>query len=113
MSGVCMKGLNSRVRVRSRCARLNILRPVTCSVPNVSRIGRAGPCPPSLRAGGSQYAEILLQHLHIIPGSSGSIVLGRRWHVEGYVAMMTFQDTGAHPGGHVVVLAVVRISARH
>jgi len=110
---MCMKGLNSRL-FRTRSARLNILWPVTCSVSNVSRIGRRERCPCGLRAGGSQNAQIFLQHLNVIFGSPGSIVLGRRWHVEGYVAMMTFQNPGwaTHPDGHVVILAVVRISAR-
>lgn len=89
-----MKGLNSIVfRARSRCARFNVLRPVTCSVPNVSRIGRRGWYPRGLRAGGSQYAEVLLQHLDVVLGSSGSVLLGRWWHVEGDVAMVTLEDS--------------------
>jgi len=38
---------------RSRCTRFNILRPITCGMPNISRISRWRWCPCSLRAGGS------------------------------------------------------------
>jgi len=109
-----MKGLNSRVfRAKFRCARLNVLRPVTCSMSNVSWIGRWIRCPCSLRASSFQYTKILFQHLNIILGSSRSIILRRRWYVEGYIAM-TSQDSrwAAHSDGYVVVLTIVRISAR-
>lgn len=97
VSKAVMKGLNSAIGARSWSARLKVMRPVTCSVPDVSRIGRRRRHPRSLRPGGSQHAEILLQHLDLVLGSfpfPGSIFLGRRWHVEGHVAMMSLQDPG-------------------
>lgn len=92
-----MKGLNSVIGARSWSARFNVLRPVTCSVSNISWLGRRRRRPRSLRPGGPQHAEIFLQHLDLVLGpfpTPGTIFLRRRWHVEGHVAMMSPQDPG-------------------
>lgn len=93
-----MKGLNSVIRLDLGVLDLTIfLRPVTCSVSNISWLGRRRWRPWSLRPGGSQYAEIFVQHLDFVLGSfsaPGTIFLRRRRHVEGHVAMMSLQDPG-------------------
>jgi hypothetical protein len=106
------KGSNPAA-IRISSARLSVLRPIACSVSNVSRIGRRRRR--GLSSGGFQCAQIFLQHLDLVLRplpSSGPIALGRRRCTEGYVAMSLEEPGVAHPHGHVVVLAVVRISAR-
>lgn len=98
-------------------SRFSVLWPVTCGVPDISRFVRRGRYPCSLRPGGFQLAETLLQHLNLIFGSlpsSGRVIYRRSGSVKGYVAMalQNPRRRTAYPDGYVVVLAVVRISAR-
>lgn len=109
-----MKGLNpGMIGTMPTSARFSVLRPITCSMSNVSRISRRRWC--SLCSGSPQFAQIFLQHLNLVPGPvPGAIVFRRRWCIEGHVAM-ALQDPGrwtSHSDGHVVILAVVRVSAR-